>query len=178
MLANLCASDTIARAAVERIESLDAAQRRAERSDRRRHVARYPLRDSLCHWAAQRCRRREDDAMFVRQENRIDCDDIGRQAFAGTRDWRRWLEDAQDGRTPSCASRAPAANRDDSDIADAPASRPFSVMPIMPLSRASRAMMCSRDVNTTLPIATIPSLRIASRMTAKACWPTSPSGAM
>ena len=49
-------------------------------------------------------------------------------------------------------------------------------MPIMPLPRASSAMMCSRDVNTTLPIATMPSLLIASRMTANACWPTSPSG--
>jgi hypothetical protein len=28
--------------------------------------------------------------------------------------------------------------------------------PIMPLPRASSAMMCSRDVNTTFPIATIP----------------------
>ena len=45
-------------------------------------------------------------------------------------------------------------------------------------SRASRAMMCSREVKTTLPTATMPSLRIASRITAKACWPTSPSGAM
>jgi hypothetical protein len=47
MLANLCTNDTIARTAVERIESLDAAERRAERSDRRRNVARYPLRDRL-----------------------------------------------------------------------------------------------------------------------------------
>src|SRR5215472_11613489 len=35
---------------------------------------------------------------------------------------------------------------------------------------------CSREVNTTRPSATMPSLRIASRMTANACWPTSPSG--
>src|SRR5713226_8943727 len=37
-------------------------------------------------------------------------------------------------------------------------------MPSSPLPRASNAMMCSRDVNTTLPIATIPSLRMASRI--------------
>jgi len=33
--------------------------------------------------------------MFVRQEHRIDLDDIGRYAFTGTRDWRQWLEDKQ-----------------------------------------------------------------------------------
>ena len=44
--------------------------------------------------------------------------------------------------------------------------------------RPPSAMMCSRDVNTTLPSATMPSLRIASRITANACWPTSPSGTM
>ena len=38
----------------------------------------------------------------------------------------------------------------------------------MPLSRVSRAMMCSREVNTTLPMATMPSLRMASRITALA----------
>jgi hypothetical protein len=32
-------------------------------------------------------------------------------------------------------------------------------------------MTCSRDVKTTRPSATMPSLRIASRMTANACWP-------
>jgi len=31
--------------------------------------------------------------MFVRQEYRIYFDDIGRHAFAGTRDWWQWLED-------------------------------------------------------------------------------------
>jgi hypothetical protein len=41
-----------------------------------------------------------------------------------------------------------------------------------PLPRASNAMMCSRDVNTTLPMATMPSLRIASRITANACCPS------
>src|SRR5262249_35044302 len=51
-----------------------------------------------------------------------------------------------------------------------------SVTPTMPLSRASSAIMCSRDVKTTFPSATIPSLRMASRITANACCPTSPSG--
>jgi hypothetical protein len=40
--------------------------------------------------------------------------------------------------------------------------------PMSPLPRASSAIMCSRDVKTTLPIATIPFLLIASRMTANA----------
>jgi hypothetical protein len=31
--------------------------------------------------------------MFVWQEHRINCNDIGGCAFAGTRDWRQWLED-------------------------------------------------------------------------------------
>ena len=44
-----------------------------------------------------------------------------------------------------------------------------SVMPSSPLLRGSSAMMCSRDVNTTFPIATMPSLRRVSRMTANAC---------
>jgi hypothetical protein len=35
--------------------------------------------------------------MFVRQEHRIDLDDIGRYAFTGTRDWRQWLEDGKFG---------------------------------------------------------------------------------
>src|ERR1700744_3894122 len=41
----------------------------------------------------------------------------------------------------------------------------------MPLSRASNAMMCSREVNTTFPTATMPSLRIGSRITANALLP-------
>src|SRR3954471_21193796 len=41
-------------------------------------------------------------------------------------------------------------------------------MPTNPFPRASRAMMCSREVNTTFPTATIPSLLMASRITANA----------
>jgi hypothetical protein len=47
-----------------------------------------------------------------------------------------------------------------------------------PLPRASSAIMCSREVKTTLPIATIPFLLIASRITANAWAPTCPSGTM
>src|SRR5262245_34029211 len=39
-------------------------------------------------------------------------------------------------------------------------------------------MMCSRDVKTTFPIATMPSCLTASRMTANAWRPTLPSGTM
>jgi hypothetical protein len=39
-------------------------------------------------------------------------------------------------------------------------------------------MTCSRDVNTTFPIATMPACLIVSRITAKAWRPTSPSGTM
>ena len=49
-------------------------------------------------------------------------------------------------------------------------------MPIKPLSIGSSAMMCSRLVSTTRPIATLFISRMVSRMTAKASWPTLPSG--
>jgi hypothetical protein len=97
MLTELRTSDTIARTAIERIETFDAAQGCAESGDRWCHVAGYPLCHSLRHGTAQYYRRRQGDAMFVRQEHRIDFDDIGRRAFARTRDWRRWLEDGKFG---------------------------------------------------------------------------------
>lgn len=46
------------------------------------------------------------------------------------------------------------------------------------LPRASSAMMCSRELNAALPKATMPSLRIASRITANDSWSASPSGMM
>jgi hypothetical protein len=48
--------------------------------------------------------------------------------------------------------------------------------PIRPLSSGSSAMMCSRFVSTTRPIATFFISRMVSRITAKASWPTLPSG--
>ena len=39
----------------------------------------------------------------------------------------------------------------------------------------SNPMMCSRLVSTSRPIATMSILRMVSRMTAKASWPTLPS---
>src|SRR5262249_31613157 len=45
-------------------------------------------------------------------------------------------------------------------------------------ARFERHDMLSREVKTTRASATMPSLRIAPRMTANVCWPTSPSGTM
>src|SRR5262249_24754781 len=97
MLTDLRTSDAITRTAIERIKTFDAAQRCAESGDRWRHVITNPLCHGIRHWAAQCYWRREDGAMFVRQEHRIDLDDIGRYAFTGTRDWRQWLEDGKFG---------------------------------------------------------------------------------
>ena len=46
-------------------------------------------------------------------------------------------------------------------------------VPIKPWSKGSSAMMCSRFVRTTRPIATMSMLRMVSRMTANASCPTS-----
>ena len=97
MLTDWRTCDTITRTAIERIESFDAAQRCAESGDRRCYVITNPVSHGIRRWAAQRYRRREDDAMFVRQEHRINSDDIGRHAFTRTRDWRQWLEDGKFG---------------------------------------------------------------------------------
>jgi hypothetical protein len=97
MLTDLRTSDTITRAAIERIKTFDAAQRCAESGDRWRYVITNPLCNGIRHWAAQCYWRREDDSLFVRYEHRIDFDDIRRYAFTGTRDWRQWLEDSKFG---------------------------------------------------------------------------------
>ena len=49
-------------------------------------------------------------------------------------------------------------------------------VPINPLSNGSSAMMCSRLVNTTRPIAILFIRGSSARITAKASWPTLPSG--
>jgi hypothetical protein len=105
MLADLRTGDAIARTAVERIEIFDPPQQGAGSSDRWCHVIGDPLCHGLGHRAAQGCRRREGDAMPVRQEHGIDLDDIGCHALPRTRDGRRWLEGDQLGQ-PQLARRA------------------------------------------------------------------------
>src|SRR5262245_43520922 len=97
MLTDWRTSDTITRTAIERIETFDAAQRCAESGDRWRYVVTNPLSHGIRSRAAQCCRRRQDDAMFVRQEHCIDSDDIGRHAFTRTCDWRQRFEGGKPG---------------------------------------------------------------------------------
>jgi hypothetical protein len=52
MLTDLRTSDTITRAASERIETLDSAQRCAESGDRWRYVITNPLSHGIRRWAA------------------------------------------------------------------------------------------------------------------------------
>jgi hypothetical protein len=53
-----------------------------------------------------------------------------------------------------------------------------SKVPMIPFPRGSIAMMCSRLVSTTRPMATSFISSITWRMMTKASWPTLPSGAM
>src|SRR5262245_46148933 len=97
MLADFRPRDAVARTAIERIESFDAAQRCAEIGDCWRHVMTDPSCDRIRHWAPEFYRRREGHATFVGQEHRIDFDHIGRYALTGACDWRQRLEDGESG---------------------------------------------------------------------------------
>ena len=84
VLAELGTIYPIEGAARKRLKSFNAAQRHAQRIERRRYIIADPVRDYLCHRTLQRYHRREDRPMIVRQDHCIDIDDIGCCAFART----------------------------------------------------------------------------------------------